>query len=209
MAYRPRSAKTAYGSGIRNIRLPYIYDIPNAHQPAPHVAGGRYGSNHPHLIRYQPKALEPRGPARGDLQQLRRCTTVDFTIVDPIQASFAESRDTNRTDFHAQPKTKGSTPSRDIAQSDGQAKSNEKSTMEHFHVDLPLVTLSCEGDYIHPTNTHTKCDARICMHARDRSKGNTLHKTHQCHATSQKPVSGDDNPLQTQPSYKSKYIPVS
>ena len=50
MAYRPRSAKTAYGSGIRNIRLPYIYDIPNAHQPAPHVAGGRYGSNHPHLI---------------------------------------------------------------------------------------------------------------------------------------------------------------
>ena len=50
MAYRPRSAKTAYGSGIRNIRLPYIYDIPNAHQPAPHVAGGRHGSNHPHLI---------------------------------------------------------------------------------------------------------------------------------------------------------------
>ena len=205
MAYRPRSAKTAYGSGIRNIRLPYIYDIPNAHQPAPHVAGGRYGSNHPHLIRYQHQALEPRGPDRGDLQQLRRCTTVDFTIVDPIQASFAESRDTNRTDFHAQPKTKGSSPSRDIAQSDGQAKRHERSTMEHFHVALPLVTLSCEGDYIHPTSTHTKFYARICIHARDRSKGNTLHKTHQCHATSQKPVSGDDNPLQTQPSYKSEY----
>ena len=64
MAYRPRSAKTAYGSGIRNIRLPYTYGIPKAHQPAPHTAGGPHGSNHHHLIRYQPIALEPRASAR-------------------------------------------------------------------------------------------------------------------------------------------------